>query len=69
MRLYETDIAFEDQGSIVIIRAVSDQGREWVEEHVASEGWQHYGGGIAADARMARAVREGAQEDGLEVTA
>lgn len=62
------DITITGGNGFYTITPVSDAGRQWVEEHVQYEGWQTLGAGIGVDdGRLAYAIAEGAQADGLEV--
>jgi hypothetical protein len=63
-----TDISIETECSITLIAGTSDYGQEWLDENVAAEPWQMFGGRIAADHRCASAIFEGAISEGLAVT-
>jgi hypothetical protein len=63
-----TDISIETEGSIALIAGTSDYGQEWLDENVAAEPWQMFGGRIAADHRCAAAIFNGAIAEGLTVT-
>jgi len=63
----QADLAFENGGSIVMIRPLNEVGRRWLDDNVHTESWQHFGGAIAAEPRMAVVVYDGARNDGLEV--
>jgi hypothetical protein len=62
------DVQIENAGSIVLIRPLTDAGRNWVEHNIQAEDWQHFGGAIAAEPRTVEAVIEGMRGDGLDVT-
>lgn len=59
------DIRFEDHGSVVLVRPLTDAAREWIDENVQQEGWQWFGGALGVDARYAWALREAAAFNGL----
>jgi hypothetical protein len=61
------DIAFENHGSIVLIRGLSDAGQAWLDENVGDDETQYFGNAIAAEPRYVEAVMHGAQADGLVV--
>lgn len=61
-----TDIVVEDHGSIVILRGVSDAGRDWIEEHVSAEGYQPFGHGARlCERRYVTPVIKAMREAGL----
>ena len=64
-----SDIAFENHGSIVLIRGVSVAGRAWLDENVGDEETQYFGNAIAAEPRYCLAIMLGAQREGLAVLA
>lgn len=59
------DITFESHGSIALVRANTDRGREWLDEHVAFEHW--FGGAGVVEPRYASPIIEGATHAGLQV--
>jgi hypothetical protein len=63
------DVQFENHGSIVLIRAVSDAGQTWLDENVGDNETQHFGGAIAAEPRYCGTILEGAISAGLSVRA
>ena len=44
-------ISIEDHGSVVLLRPQTSEARMWLEEHVASEPWQWFGGALACEPR------------------
>lgn len=62
------DLHFENHGSVMVLFAESDTGREWVDENLYVEPWQRIGEAVAIEARAARDVAEAALEAGLVVT-
>ncbi len=61
-----TDLYIQNEGSIFLLRAVSDTGREWIGEHIPDDA-QTYGGAIVVEHRYIGAIVQGAVNDGLEV--
>lgn len=61
------DIEVENGGSLFLFRPLTDAGREWLNENVAAESWQWFGGALAVEHRYAGDLAQGAQEAGLRV--
>jgi hypothetical protein len=61
------DIQFENHGSIILIRGLSEAGQAWLDENVGNEETQHFGGAIAAEPRYCLAIAKGAVEFGLVI--
>ena len=61
------DIAFENHGSIVLIRGLSDTGQAWLDENVGDDETQCFGNAVVAEPRYCAAIIEGARRDGLIV--
>ncbi len=59
------DVLVENQGTIWVFRPLSDEAQEWIDEHVQSEPWQWFGGGLVVDHRYGPPLAEGMQEAGL----
>jgi hypothetical protein len=62
-----SDIAFENHGSIVVIRGLSEAGQAWLDETVGGDETQYFGNAIVAEPRYVEAVAQGAIEAGLAV--
>jgi hypothetical protein len=62
------DIAFENHGSIVLIRALSEAGQAWLDENVGDDETQYFGNAIAAEPRFCSAIMNGAERDGLVIS-
>jgi hypothetical protein len=62
-----TDIAFENHGSIILIRGLSEAGQAWLDENVGDDETQYFGNAIAAEPRYVEPIMEGAIEAGLAV--
>ncbi|MGD0307206.1 MAG: hypothetical protein ABSC71_20465 [Candidatus Acidiferrales bacterium] len=63
------DIAFENHGSIVLIRGLSDAGQTWLDEHVGNDETQYFGNAVVAEPRYCQPIIEGAISAGLAVRA
>ncbi len=61
-----TDLYIQNEGSIFLLRAVSDTGREWIAEHIPDDA-QTYGSAIVVEHRYIGNIVQGAINDGLEV--
>jgi hypothetical protein len=61
------DIQFENHGSVVLIRGVSEAGQGWLDENVGNDETQYFGNAIAAEPRYCEAIMMGAKEAGLVV--
>lgn len=53
------------RGGIAQIAALTDDGAEWLKEHVHTEPWQWRGGAFACEPSYALDLLYGAQESGL----
>jgi hypothetical protein len=62
-----TDISFENHGSIVLVRGLTDEGQDWLDEHI-DEDAPRWSGGIAVEPRFVSALVDGILESGLEIT-
>ena len=47
------DFEITDEGSIVMIKPLTDEAKEWIYENVHTEGWQWMCGAFACDHQMA----------------
>lgn len=63
----DIDIRIENHGSIVLLRPVTQDAKDWVEENLQTEDWQGWCGAIAVDPRCVGAIVDGAIGDGLIV--
>jgi len=62
------DIEVANGGSIVLLRPVTSEGRDWVEENIGQDnGYQPYWPTVVCEARYAGDVIDGMVADGLEV--
>lgn len=62
-----SDIVVSDHGSVVSLDLVSQQARDWVEEHVQAESWQFLGNRLCVDWRFAGGLCDAAADAGLVV--
>jgi hypothetical protein len=61
------DLLIRDEGSVVGFEPQTEAGRTWVDENMAYDSWQVFGGAIWVEHRLAPAIIQGARCDGLEV--
>lgn len=59
------DFELVDGGSLVGITPLTDAATDWIDENVASEGWQWMGRTLYVDARYAEPLVNGMIGDGL----
>jgi hypothetical protein len=64
-----SDIAFENHGSIVLIRSLSEAGQTWLDENVGDDETQYFGNAITAEPLYVEALMQGAIDAGLAVSA
>lgn len=60
------DIVIENHGSVALLRPLSDEGRQWLAEHV-SDDHVVFGGAIACEPRFVEDIVNGARDDGMNV--
>jgi hypothetical protein len=60
------DLSVDNQGSICLLRAKTEAGRDWVAEHIPADA-QWWCGGVVVEPRYIDAIVDGAMNDGLEV--
>jgi hypothetical protein len=63
----DTDLYVQNEGSIFLLRPLSDAGRDWIADNVCAESWQMFGDAIAVEHRFIGDIVSGAQHDGLVV--
>jgi len=61
------DLRFEGDGSMVLIRPLTDAGLDWLGDNVESEPYQWMGNALACERRYAFDIYLGALNDGLAV--
>jgi hypothetical protein len=61
------DILIEPQGTIVLLRACTALGRDWLARKVHPPGWANFSGAIACEPRYVLSIASGAIQDGLVV--
>ena len=62
----EIDLSFEDHGSIVLLRPLTEFGQAWTDEHL--EGAMQFQGAVCCEPRYLDAIVDGAVNDGLTVS-
>lgn len=60
------DLEVQNEGSIFLLRPVSDLGWEWVNEHIADDAMT-FGNAIVVEHRYIGSIVDGAVADGLNV--
>lgn len=60
------DLTVDNQGSIVLLRAKTAAGRDWIAAHIPADA-QNWGGAIVVEPRYIGTIVDGAINDGLEV--
>ena len=61
------DLAFENHGSLFLIRPLSESGQQWLDENVGDENTLTFGGAVVCESRYVEAIFLGAQSEGLAV--
>lgn len=64
-----TDVAIQDQGTIVVFAPLTVAARRWLREHVQSEPYQWLGGGLCVEHRFARDLYAGMIDAGFSLEA
>lgn len=68
VRAKRVDIDVRNEGSIFILKGVSDAGRDWIEENCQSGDYNPFGHGARlVEARYIDPILDGAGHDGLRV--
>ena len=62
-----TDVIYADQGSVVQITPVSPAAKEWIDDNVASEGWQWLGRSLCIDWRYGALLLADLEDAGFVV--
>jgi hypothetical protein len=60
------DLRFENHGSIVLLRDLTEAGTSWIEENVA-DSLGTFGGAVVIEPRYVGDIIRGAEADGLSV--
>jgi hypothetical protein len=60
------DLSFANHGSLFVLSANTDTGRDWIAEHIPGDA-QTWCGGIVVEPRYAGDIANGAMGDGLTV--
>lgn len=60
------DLSIQNEGSIFLLRALTDAGRAWISENIPDDA-QHFGGAVVVEHRFIGDIAQGAVNDGLEV--
>lgn len=60
------DFRITYHGTVTLLHPLTPACREWIDENVATEGWQWFGGGIAVEPRYLDNLVSGMAEAGLQ---
>ncbi len=63
------DLVFENHFSLFLIRPLSENGKQWLDENVGDENTLTFGGAVVCEPRYVEAIAKGAVEAGLAVSA
>lgn len=61
------DVVIENNGSVVLVRPLSDRAFAWIQENVHVEQWQWFGRAVSVEPRYVADLVAGMQADGLVV--
>jgi predicted thioesterase len=62
----KADLAVQNEGTLFLLRGISDAGREWVEKHLPDD-VQTWGDAVIVEHRYIEPIVTGAIADGLQV--
>ena len=66
--MQQYDFSLNDQGTILVLTALSDDAKAWVEENVSTEGYQpDVPNRVYIECRYVDAILDGIDGDGLKV--
>lgn len=63
----QTDLEFRRDGFLFLVIPFTDQGREWLDEHIAEDA-QWWCGGVVVEPRYVEDIVVGAEDAGLRVS-
>ena len=63
------DVEVENHGSVVLLRPITPEAKDWIEENCATESWQFMGTALAVEPRYVSPILAGLREDGFTVSA
>lgn len=64
----QIDVTVENHGSIVVLRPLSNAGKDWVTEYIDQTGFQPYRDSVIVEPRYVDAILTGMQKDGLHIS-
>lgn len=62
-----TDFLFANHGSVCILTPVSEQAKEWADEHIDPDA-QRWCGGVVIEPRYVQPILDGIMEEGMDVS-
>jgi hypothetical protein len=63
----QNDFLVINHGSIVVIRPLTDEAGQWLDDNAAAEAWQWLGSSLCVDLRYAAPLIAGIEADGFDV--
>lgn len=60
----EIDFVIEDNGSIILLRPITEAAKEWIEEHLP-EDRMYFGNAVVVEPRYIADIASGIEADGL----
>jgi hypothetical protein len=63
-----SDFQITDQGTIILIRPLTEAACQWLDENVVSEPWQWVQGALCAEPRFARDLVDEIAAAGFEIS-
>jgi hypothetical protein len=64
----ESDFELRNEGTIFLLRPISEAGNAWLSENVHAEDYQYFGGALAVEHRYIDDIVAGIAADGLRVS-
>lgn len=61
------DIQIVNEGSVVSFIPQTEEGQSWLDSNLEVDGWQKLGKAVIVEARLAGAIIEGMENDGLDL--
>lgn len=61
------DLEVQSEGTIYLLRPLTDAGAAWIGENLVAEGCQFFGDALCVEHRFIEEIVTGAKSDGLEV--
>lgn len=62
-----SDFHVEDNGSIILLRPMTDAAKTWIDEHITGDEVQYFGNAVVVEHRYIADIIDGIKNDGLTV--